>query len=316
MKAIALKQYGDPSVLHLAELPDPVVEAGELLVRVHASGVNPIDIGIRQGRVLPDEPSQFPMVLGWDGAGVVEEIEATAAGFNKGDRVVFISKQPSTGKGTHAELIAIPSTQVVKLPDSVSFVIAAALPLAGITALQAVEALSLSSGQTILINNPLGTVGGFASQIAQHLGFKVFAPASSALTEEARNQGVQVLLSNDEALNISVQAIQPGGVDGAIDLVGDGMAHETFKAVKDGGNYVTVLPEWWKPGGPYTTSRSITPTVVENSPNQTDLAKLVSWLTDSILSPRIERTFPLHLAAEAHTLHEQPGLNRKIILEH
>ena len=316
MKAIVLEKYGDPSVLRLADLPDPVAETGEILVRVYVSGVNPRDLGVRQGRVLPNEPSRFPMVLGWDAAGVVEELGAAVTGFSRGDRVVLISKQPSTGRGTHAELIAVPAAQVVKLPDSVSFTAAAALPLAGITALQAVEALSLSPGQTVLINNSLGTVGGFASQIAKHLGFKVFAPVPSALAKEARNQGVHTFLAIDEVLSDSIHATMPDGVDGALDLVGGTVAHETFRAVKDGGSYATVLPEWWKPGGPYAKSRNITPVVVENNPSQSDLNKLVSWLTDEVLSPRIERTFPLHMAMEAHKLHETPGLNRKVILEH
>lgn len=316
MKAIVLERYGDPSVLHIADLPDPVADVDELLIRVCASGINPIDLGTRQGRVLPDESSQFPMVLGWDAAGVVEAVGETVVGFSKGDRVVIISKQPSTRRGTHAELIAVPYTQAVKLPDSLNFVVAAALPLAALTALQAIEALSLSPGQSLLINNPLGSVGGFASQIAYHLGIDVLAPASSTLEEKAKSQGVRTLLPSGQDIDRLVRAIKPEGIDGALDLVGDRIAHKTFNAVKDGGSYVTVLPEWWKPGGPYAESRSIAPTVVENNPNRADLTKLVDWLAAGVVSPRIERIFPLHLATEAHKLQEQHGLNRKLILKH
>ena len=316
MKAIVLDRYGTPDVLYLSNMPDPTPGANDVLVRVHASGVNPVDIGVRQGRVLSDEPNRFPMVLGWDAAGIVEDIGNNVTTFVRGDRVMLISKQPSTGVGTHAELVVVPSTQVVKLPENINFTIAAAIPLAGITALQAVKSLSLSTGQLVLINNPLGAVGGFATQIARQLGLKVISPVSPKLAEEAEMQGVELIVPLDRSLNDSIREMIPKGVDGAIDLVGKDIAHQTFNTVKDGGTYITVLPEWWKPGGPYTESRAIKPIVVENKPNQVDLLNLVGWLNLGILSPRIEQIFPLHRTAEAHRFHEKPGLTRKLIIEH
>jgi NADPH2:quinone reductase len=316
MKAIALDRYGTPDVLYLAEMPAPIPGVNDILVRVHASGVNPVDIGVRQGRVLPSEPHRFPMILGWDAAGIVEAVGNDVTDFISGDRVVLISQQPSTGIGTHAELVAVSSTQVVKLPENINFVTAAAIPLAGITALQAVNALSLSPGQLILINNPLGAVGGFACQISRQLGLKVISPISSELEEEARMQGVELMVPSGQSLSSTIRKVVPEGVDGAIDLVGADIANQTFNAVKDGGTYATTLPEWWKPGGSYTENRAIKPVVVENKPNHSDLSKLVEWLNLGILSPRIEQTFPLHQLAEAHKLQEKPGLTRKLIIEH
>ncbi|MBD1998066.1 NADP-dependent oxidoreductase [Leptolyngbya sp. FACHB-541] len=315
MKAIVLDHYGTPDVLYLTEMPDPVPGTNEVLVRVYASSVNPVDIGVRQGRVLSSEPHRFPMILGWDAAGIVEDVGDGVTDFVRGDRVVLVSEQPSSGRGTHAELVAVPSRQIVKLPETINFVTAAAIPLAGITALQAVKALSLSPGQLILINNPLGAVGGFASQIARQLGLKVISPISPHLAEEARTQGVEWAVPVDQSLNNAVREVVPEGVDGAIDLVGADIAHQTFSAVKNGGAYTTVLPEWWKPGGPYTEDRAIKPIVVENKPNQADLSKLVEWLNLGVLSPRIEQTFSLAQTAEAHRLHEKPGLTRKLIIE-
>jgi len=316
MKAIVLDHYGTPDVLYLAEMPNPVPEANEVLVRVYASSVNPIDIGVRQGRVLPSEPHRFPMILGWDAAGIVEGVGGDVTDFVRGDHVVLISKQPSTGRGTHAELVVVPSTQVVKLPETINFVTAAAVPLAGITALQAVKALLLSPGQLILINNPLGAVGGFASQISRQLGLKVISPVSPHLAEEARMQGVEWVVSVDQSLSNSIREVVPEGVDGAIDLVGGDFAHQTLSSVKDGGTYATVLPEWWKPGGPYTEVRAIKPTVVENKPNQADLFELIEWLNLGVLSPRIEQTFSLEQTVEAHRQYEKPGLTRKVVIEH
>jgi NADPH2:quinone reductase len=124
-----------------------------------------------------------------------------------------------------------------------------------------------------------------------------------------------MVVPSDQSLSTSVREVVPEGVDGAIDLVGADIAHQTFSAVKDGGAYATALPEWWKPGGPYVEARAIKPIIVENKPNKADLSQLVEWLNLGVLSPRIEHTFPLYRTAEAHRLHEMPGLTRKLVIE-
>ena len=135
MKALVLDRYGDPDVLHLADRPEPLLNGaadGLVTVRIHVSGVNPIDLGVRAGVVLPDEAHRFPMVLGWDGAGTVEAIGAEVSGLAVGDRVMVLSKQPSSGIGTHQDVVMLPKAQVVKLADGVSFERAAAAPLAAL----------------------------------------------------------------------------------------------------------------------------------------------------------------------------------------
>ncbi len=289
MKALVLDRYGDPDVLHLADIaePRPNGTAGDLVVvRIHVSGVNPIDLGVRAGGVLPDEPERFPMVLGWDGAGIVEAIGDGVDDLTVGDRVMVLSKQPSSGIGTHQEVIALPKAQVVKLPDDVSFERAAAAPLASITALNGVEALGLASGQTIHVNNAEGAVGRAAVQIASALGLTVVDDPTAA------------------------------SVDGAIDVWGEEKALAAFATVKDGGTYATTIPEWWKPGGQYETARGITPVTIENAPTEKDLGRIVGWLADGTLDPKIETVLPLADGAQAHALIAAPGLTHKVLLAH
>lgn len=286
MKALVLSRYGAPDVLHIEDRPDPVLQDGGVLVRLSHSAVNPIDTGVRAGRVLPDEPGRFPMTLGWDGAGVVEALGTEAGDLALGQRVMVMSRQAASGIGLHAELAALPLDQVVPLPASVTSEAAAATPLAGITALNAVESLRLAPGRSVHVNNPDGAVGGFAVQIAGLLGLVV-------MHEPA-----------------------PASVDGAIDLLGGEAARRTFETVRSSGTYATVVPEWWKPGGVYQPERGIAPVIIENSPTRRDLLRLVAWLGDGGIAPRIEAVLPLAEGARAHAMFDRPVLTRKIVLDH
>lgn len=285
MKAAILRTYGGADVFEMADLPRPEPKSGEVLIRVHASSVNPVDVGVRSGKILPNEPALFPMILGWDAAGTVEALGRETQGFEVGDRVMAISEQPSSMIGTHAEFVALPANQIVKIAESVSFTTAAAVPLIGSTALASFEALKLPKGARVLINNPKGAVGAMATVFAPLLGFELASP-------DARN------------------------VDGAIDVRGKEHAQKAFAAVKDGGSYATIVPEWWKPGGVFTTSRGITPVDVQNPANRDVLLPLADWLANGALVPEIEDILPLEQVSEALVRLEAPEHTRKIILDH
>ncbi|MFY2824551.1 NADP-dependent oxidoreductase [Ruegeria sp. MALMAid1280] len=285
MKAVIIETFGGADVFCMAELPRPEPKPGELLIRVHASSVNPVDAGVRSGKILPDDPAHFPMILGWDAAGTVEALGPGTDGYTNGDRVMAISPQPGSLVGTHAEYAALPASQVVKIADLVPFSTAAAVPLIGSTALAALQALDLQPGASVLINNPEGAVGAMAAAIAPLLGLKLAA-------QEARN------------------------VDGAIDVRGREHGQQAFAAVKDGGAYATIVPEWWKPGGVFTAARGITPVTVQNPANQQVLLPLADWLAQGVLAVAIEDILPLYRIAEAHRRLEAPGHTGKFVLDH
>ena len=139
MRAMVLRRYGGPDVLEPAELPDPEPGDDETLVRLEASAVNPIDLGVRRGDVLPDEPSRFPMVLGWDGVGRLVD------GPDAGRRVLCFSALPASGVGLHAGLATPKRARVVPLPDALPTNVAVCLPLAGVTALDGLAALKVEN---------------------------------------------------------------------------------------------------------------------------------------------------------------------------
>ncbi|MEM7676299.1 MAG: NADP-dependent oxidoreductase [Myxococcota bacterium] len=289
MKALILDRYGEPDVLHLIDFPEPSQngEGNDLVtVRVHVSGVNPIDLGVRAGGVLPNESERFPMILGWDAAGIIEAVGASVDGLSVGDRVMLLSKQPSSGIGTHQDIVVLPADKVVGIANGVSFETAAAAPLASITALNSIEALKLSPGQSVHVNNSEGAVGRAAVQIARALGLSV------------------------------VDAPEPASVDGAIDVRGEEKALAAFATVKEGGAYATTIPEWWKPGGQYDAARGITPITIENAPTKADLERIAAWLADGSLNPKIETVLPLAEGAKAHAMLAAPGLTHKVLLSH
>ena len=185
MRGIAYDTFGGVEVLQLREdLPVPPVGPDVVLVRVHAAGVNPVDIGIRSGGLAEAFPHHFPIVPGWDVAGVVERVGPAVTAFAPGDEVFGYVRRDDVGLGTCAELVAAPQRCLAHKPQSLSFAEAGALPLAGLTAYQALtEVLDVGEGDRVLVHRASGGVGFNAVQIAVALGAHVIGTAS------ARNHG-------------------------------------------------------------------------------------------------------------------------------
>lgn len=314
MRAAAIHAFGGPDKLRLIDLPLPVPGPGQVRVRVSAAAVNPIDLGTREGRVIPEAQASFPMVLGWDVAGVVDALGEGVTQWREGDAVIALCKQPVTGVGTYAEFLVLNATLFAPQPEGVEPSVAATLPLAGVTAYQALKSLELAPGQSLLVDNPVGAVGGFAVQLAKHWGVQVIAPVSKEYEVVARDLGVDEVLDITGDVVAQAREAAPGGVDAAFDVLGGASAQAAFASVRDGGRYTTTLPEWWAPGGPFTPSRGIDPQVIENEPSGPDLDELSRLMQRGVLRGRVGRTLELTQAAEAHRLTTAPGLQGKIVL--
>jgi NADPH:quinone reductase-like Zn-dependent oxidoreductase len=179
MKAVRIHSHGEPKVLVYEDAPRPVVTEGEVLVRVHAAGVNRFDWRVRSGEI--PKTSQLPMILGWDVSGIVEEVGSGVTNFQPGDAVYSLPNYRR--QGAYAEYIAIAVTEVAAKPTSFTHVSAATVPLAGLTAWQSLfDAAQLKPGQTVLIHGAAGGVGSFAVQFAKSKG------AYASKTASARNQ--------------------------------------------------------------------------------------------------------------------------------
>ena len=178
MRAITYSRYGDADVLELTELPTPKVGPDSVLVRVRAASVNPVDWKVRAGYLDPLMDVTFPAVPGWDVAGVVERVGLDTPELQVGDEVYGYVRRDWVQGGTFAELVAAPVRTLARKPATLSFEEAAAVPLAGLTAYQAIRRSGVRSGQTVLVQAAAGGVGAFAVQIARSLGARVIGTAS------------------------------------------------------------------------------------------------------------------------------------------
>src|SRR6266436_2985805 len=174
MKAIRIHNYGGPEVLKYEDAPRPKPQAGEVLVRVHAAGVNPIDWKVREGHMKDFWPHKFPLILGWDLSGVVEEVGPRVSQFKRGDEVY--SRPDPTRDGAYADYIVVRESELALKPNSLHHIRAAAVPLAALTAWQSLfDTAQLQPGQRVLIHAGSGGVGHLAVQLAKWKGAHVFA---------------------------------------------------------------------------------------------------------------------------------------------
>src|SRR6476659_692960 len=189
MKAIRIHSYGGPEVLQYEDAPRPKPRAGEVLIRVHAAGVNPIDWKVREGHMKDFWPHEFPLILGWDLSGVVEELGRGVSRFKIGDEVY--SLPDPTRNGAYAEYIVVREPELALKPNSLHHIRAAAVPLAALTAWQSLfDTAQLQPGQRVLIHAGSGGVGHFAVQLAKWKGAYVFATASTKNQDFLRKLGV------------------------------------------------------------------------------------------------------------------------------
>jgi NADPH2:quinone reductase len=294
MRAFALDSLDAPPALR-DDLPAPAPGDGELLVRVHASSVNPVDAAIVAGQLSGMLEHDFPVVLGRDYAGVVERAGAGVSRYAAGDEVYgFLPlANPSVHDGSWAELIVVPEDRfVAPKPAGIELVEAGAAPLAGITAMLAVDALGLSESDTVLIVGATGGVGSAAVQLAAAAGATVIAPGLLEDDGYLRDLGVSEVLDRDADVAAAVRERHPGGVDALLDLVS--YAPEGFDAnaaaLKPDGRGASSLSA--AGDGPGRTNLMATPTA-EN------LERLGRHLDVGTVRVRIQRSYGLDEAADA-----------------
>jgi NADPH:quinone reductase-like Zn-dependent oxidoreductase len=240
MKAVRLHGYGGIDQFRLEEVPDPVPGPGEALVKVAASGLNPVDAMIRQGWLAQYIPLQFPAILGVDAAGTVVSLGEGANGFKVGDRVIV--HLPVTGNGVNAEIVRAPVAGLAKLPANVDFEAGATLPLPGLSGRQAVNALEVKAGNRVLVSGALGAVGRAAVQYLQEIGAVPVAGVRPQRLSEGRALA-------GEAIDVSATPTAPG-FDYAVSAA-DSAAANVLKFVRDGGKVASLVltPEDANPNG-------------------------------------------------------------------
>jgi len=311
MRAIAEEKFGGP--ITLMDLPAPEIGTDEVLIRVRAAGVNPFDWKVADGALEGEREHRFPLILGFDAAGVVERVGASVTRFTKGDEVYGYLFKLVIGGGAYAEYVGAPANIIAKKPESVGFAEAAALPTPGLTAMDLLDAVNLGEGETALIVGATGGVGSYAVQLAARRGAHVIATARSSNEAFVRELGaVETIDHTKEDLVESVLVTHPDGIEAVVDVVSDREAlGRIARLVKRGGSVATSV---YAADAESLARRGIEATNVGARPDARRLAELARLVDAGELSVRTERAFPLEGAPEALEASRTGHVRGKLVL--
>lgn len=303
MRAMTYDRYGNDDELRMGDRPDPKVGPSEVRIRVTRASVNPVDWKVMSGGLDPLMDSHFPVIPGWDVAGVVDEAGPDTPEFAPGDRVAAYARKQVVSAGTFAEYVTVRVDDVAAVPDGVSDDVAAALPLTGLTALRVLETLAVTKGDTFLVHAASGGVGHLACQLAVAAGATVIGTASPANHDKLEAVGVTPV-AHGEGLAERLAEVAPDGVDAVADLVG-GVLDVSLAVLRDGGRLASVAdPGVEEHGGRWVWVR----------PDGERLAQLLAEVAEGRLSVDIDRSFPLEQVAEAFALSREGGARGKLVI--
>lgn len=300
MKAIVVHQYGGPEVLKFEEYPDPTPDAGEVLVRVAASSVNPIDYKRRAGLTQDFYPIKFPGLIGVDVSGAVLKLGPGVTGFAVGEKVFAMAAN------SYAELCVVKAEALVKVPAGLDLIEAAALPLVTTTGNELVAATEIKSGQTVLVAGAAGGVGRSAVFTAKQRGATVIAAILKKQMEDAKTiSASQVITTDDERAVSNLSTL-----DAVADTVNGTTAETLLAKVKSGGVFASVL------GAPRNAEKypAVKVTPVYSTPDAKVLQFMAEAVRDGKLIIPISRRFSLSKAAEAHAAAEKGGIGKVLLL--
>ena len=306
MKAIRIHQYGDRSVLRYEEAPLPEIAADDVLVRIVATSINPVDWKVRQGYLASMITYPMPLILGWDFSGVVEKVGTAVTHFKIGDEV--FSRPDITRNGTYAEYIAVRESEIAFKPRFVSHVQAACLPLAGITAWEALfTTAGVQAGQTVLIHAASGGVGSLAVQLAHWKGARVIATTSSTNRELVESLGA------DEVIDYKAAPFQNSvkDVDMVFDTVGGAVQEASWGVLKPGGIVVSCTEP---PSQEKADALGVRKAFIFIKPNAEILRQMAGLIETGHLRTIIGAEFALADLALAHDLSQSGRARGKIAI--
>ncbi|MGW4160588.1 NADP-dependent oxidoreductase [Streptomyces sp. NPDC004788] len=304
MRAMAMPQYGGPEALTLMELPDPKVAPGEVLVRVEAAGINPVDWKMAAGGLDPIMVVHFPLVPGWDIAGVVAGNGLDSSEFAPGDEVFGYIRKDSAEFGGYAEQVAVPVRMLARKPRALSWAQTAGLPLAGLTALQAADRVGATTGDTVLVHAAAGGVGSLATQILVARGARVIGTAGPANHDFLRGLGAEPV-AYGPGLADRVRALAPDGVDAALDFVGGESVDVSVELLRSPARLASVADHRAAAvGGHYVWVR----------PDAPGLVTLAALADEGKLTVFVDKVLPLREAAEAWRLNAGGHTRGKLVL--
>ncbi len=313
MRAMVIEEFGSADRLRFVELPCPTPAPGEVLIELRYAGVNPVDWQIREGHLKELFPHQFPLIPGWDAAGVVAACGAGVRHLKVGEAVYAYCRKSLVKWGTYAEYVTVDAAAVAPMPANLSFAQAAVIPLAGLTAYQSLfDFARLTAGQSILIHAGAGGVGSMAIQFARHIGATVITTASARNHDYVRGLGAQQAI--DYTAGDFVAAVKqqmPGGVDVVFDAIGGVTQRQSYEVLKPGGTLVSIVEP---PSQQVMLQYNFHAGYVFVSPNGRQLHEITRLIeAGAVKAPRIKE---MHLkdAAKAQELSRDGHVGGKLVL--
>ncbi|HVK03530.1 MAG TPA: NADP-dependent oxidoreductase [Armatimonadaceae bacterium] len=307
MKAVRIHEFGGPEVLVYEDAPKPVAGPGEALIRVRGAGINPVDWKVREGWTESIWPHQLPLILGWDVAGVIEAVGAGVSNVKPGDEVYADTN--ILKDGAYAEYVLVEAKVVALKPKSLSFVEAASLPIAALTAWQALfDAAGLQPGQTVLIHAAAGGVGSLGVQFAKWKGARVIGTAS------ARNHAFLKELGADELIDYTAERFEDSvkDVDVVFDTVGKEVMQRSWQTLKPGGYLVGIVND---PDTEQAKKYGVRASHIFGLPRADDLTAIAELIDAGTVRPVVSETLPLSEARRAHEESQGGHVRGKIVLE-
>jgi NADPH:quinone reductase-like Zn-dependent oxidoreductase len=305
MKAIRIHNYGGPEVLRYEDVVVPTPAAGELLIKIQAASINPLDWKTRAGYMKDFFPHSLPFIPGWDGSGVVEAVGSGITKFKQGDEVYAKTNRD----GTYAEYAIFIETEAALKPKSVDPIQAAAIPVVALTAWQALfERAQLAGGQKILIHGAAGGVGSLAVQLAKWKGAQVIGTAS------AKNQSFLRELGTDEPIDYEKTRFEDAvqGVDMVFDTIGGDTQERSWQVLNKGGILVSLVQP---PPAELAAKYGVRAEMLGMQPSSGQLAEIAKLVDSGHLKIVVERVLALSEARQAHELSEKGHVRGKIVLK-
>ncbi|MDM8101493.1 MULTISPECIES: NADP-dependent oxidoreductase [Oceanobacillus] len=310
MKAIIIEQYGDANQLkEKDDIPVPEIKDNQVLVEMHATSINPIDWKLREGYLQEGVPFEFPIILGWDAAGVIKQVGKNVTSFQVGDEI--FARPALTPNGTYAAYTAVDEKLLAMKPKNISFEEAAAVPLAGLTAWQCLVNFSeIKKGDRVLIHAGSGGVGSMAIQIAKSFGAYVASTASG------KNETFLKELGVDQFINYKEEDFEDvlQDYDIVVDTLGGEILNKSFHVLKEGGRLVSIAGQ---PDEKLAKQKGVKAGFLWLEPDGGELSELGKLMEDGKLKSYIGHTFPLteNGLKEAHRLSETHHAKGKIVIQ-
>lgn len=305
MRAVTYSEFGSTDVLEMADVPEPHIGPDVIVVETRAVGLNPVDWKVRQGYLEGILDAHLPVIPAWDVAGVVVKVGLDTPEFKVGDEIYAYARTDSIRGGTLAERVAVPVRTAALKPRTLGFEEAAAVPLAGLTALQTVRRVGVAAGDTVLIHGGAGGVGGFGTQLAAHTGATVVATASDSNHNYLRSIGATPI-AYGEGLAERALEVAPDGYDVVIDFAGGDSLDSTAEILKNGGRVISIAnpraaTEF---GGQYVWAR----------PSVDGLTELAQLIDAGLLTVEVAQVFDFEDVVDAFRLLEGGHVRGKVVV--